>query len=170
MPKFELKDYETVETRITKFWNAHPQGRIATDLVAYGPQFIVKAEVYRDIADPVPYATGYAEETVGSSPVNKTSALENCETSAIGRALANGGFATSGKRASREEMAKVQRAEESAGDDEKVPALLDRLSSVTDEETLEAIGQDIARLDLSQSAKAGLREAYIDAKEALSGS
>lgn len=169
MPKFELKDYETVETRIARFWEAHPQGRIATDLIAYGQQFIVKAEVFRDSNDSVPYASGYAEEMVGSSPVNKTSALENCETSAIGRALANGGFATKGKRASREEMAKVQRGDDGGADDGQVPGLLDRLSSVTDEEALEAIGQDIARLNLSQSAKAGLREAYVDAKEALSG-
>ena len=54
-----------------------------------------------------PWATGLAEETVQGRGVNATSALENCETSAIGRALANAGYATKGKRASREEMAKV---------------------------------------------------------------
>jgi hypothetical protein len=48
-----------------------------------------------------------AEETVQGRGVNATSALENCETSAIGRALANAGYATKGKRASREEMSKV---------------------------------------------------------------
>lgn len=170
MPKFNLNEYETVETRITKFWETNPDGRIDTDLVAYGPQFIVKAAVFRNATDPVPYATGYAEETVGSSPVNKTSALENCETSAIGRALANAGFATKGKRPSREEMMKAERAEsDGGGDDDQVPGLLDRLASVPDEATLEAVGQDIARLDLSQAAKGVLREAYIDAKDALTG-
>jgi hypothetical protein len=49
-----------------------------------------------------------AEETVQGRGVNATSALENCETSAIGRALANAGYATKGKRASREEMSKVK--------------------------------------------------------------
>jgi hypothetical protein len=48
-----------------------------------------------------------AEETVQGRGVNATSALENCETSAIGRALANAGYAAKGKRASREEMQKV---------------------------------------------------------------
>jgi len=52
-------------------------------------------------------SAGYAEETVTSRGVNQTSALENCETSAIGRALANAGYAPKGKRPSREEMTKV---------------------------------------------------------------
>jgi len=60
-------------------------------------------------------AQDYAEEIVGSSPVNRTSALENCTTSAIGRALADMGYQGSlnGKasRPSREEMEKVERAQ-----------------------------------------------------------
>jgi hypothetical protein len=70
-------------------------------------RFIVKASVFRTEADPRPWTTGLAEETVQGRGVNATSALENCETSAIGRALANAGYATKGKRASREEMGKV---------------------------------------------------------------
>jgi len=170
MPRFNLDDYETVESRIARYWDDHPEGRIDTDLVAYGPQFIVKANVYRNINDAEPYASGYAEETVGSTPVNKTSALENCETSAIGRALANAGYATKGQRPSREEMEKVQRAEAAGSDSGRVPELLDRLSSVTDEDTLTAIGQDIAGLDLSQQDKVRLRQAYVDAKSALGAS
>jgi hypothetical protein len=49
-------------------------------------------------------ATGLASESISDRGVNSTSALENCETSAIGRALANAGYAAKGKRASREEM------------------------------------------------------------------
>jgi len=67
----------------------------------------VIAEIYRTEADTRPWTTGLAEETVQGRGVNATSALENCETSAIGRALANAGYATKGKRASREEMTKV---------------------------------------------------------------
>lgn len=52
-------------------------------------------------------ATGWAREVDGEGLVNATSALENCETSAIGRALANAGYSTSKQRASREEMAKA---------------------------------------------------------------
>jgi hypothetical protein len=107
---FDLSNYETVEDRLARFWTDHPGGRIATDLVAQdGDQVIFRAAIYFDASDPIPRATGYAEELRGSSPVNKTSHLENCETSAIGRALANCGYATRGKRPSREEMGKVER-------------------------------------------------------------
>jgi hypothetical protein len=107
---FDLSSYETVEDRLARFWEDHPNGRVASDLVIQdGDQVIFKAAIYFDAADPIPRATGFAEELRGSSPVNKTSHLENCETSAIGRALANCGYSTRGKRASREEMTKVQR-------------------------------------------------------------
>ncbi len=107
---FNLDNYETVEDRLIRFWEDHPAGRISSELVIQdGDQVIFKAAIYFDAADPIPRATGFAEELRGSSPVNKTSHLENCETSAIGRALANCGYSTRGKRASREEMTKVQR-------------------------------------------------------------
>jgi len=56
------------------------------------------------------------------------------------------------------------------GDSDRVPELLDRLSSVTDEDALTAIGQDIAGLNLSQQDKVRLRQAYVDAKSALGAS
>ena len=105
---FNLDDYETVEERLTKYWKEHPDGLISTELLASSAtQFIVKASIYKTKDDMRPWTTGLAEETVQGRGVNATSALENCETSAIGRALANAGYATKGKRASREEMAKV---------------------------------------------------------------
>ena len=106
---FNLEDYETVEERLIKFWKEHPDGQIHTQIVeATASRFIVIASIYRTEADPRPWTTGLAEETVQGRGVNATSALENCETSAIGRALANAGYATKGKRASREEMSKVK--------------------------------------------------------------
>lgn len=121
MANFNLSDYETVDSRIHKFYEKHPNGRIITDLVQtrindVGQiiQYICKAEVYRDMADPVPSATGYAEEILGSNPVNRTSALENCETSAIGRCLANLAFSPKGSRPSQEEMTKAERTKSSA--------------------------------------------------------
>jgi len=106
---FNLEDYETVEERLVKFWKDHPDGRIDTTLVESTLQrFIVKASVFRTEVDAQAWTTGYAEETVSTRGVNSTSALENCETSAIGRALANAGYVTKGKRPSREEMSKVK--------------------------------------------------------------
>jgi signal recognition particle subunit SEC65 len=105
---FNLEDYETVEERLAKFWKDHPDGQIHTKLLDHtSGRFIVEASIFRTEADSRPWTTGLAEETVQGRGVNATSALENCETSAIGRALANAGYATKGKRASREEMSKV---------------------------------------------------------------
>ena len=105
---FNLADYEPVEVRLEKFIKDHPSFRIATELeVVEATRYIVKAYLFKDAEDGVAWATGYAEETVTSRGVNQTSALENCETSAIGRALANAGYAPKGKRPSREEMSKV---------------------------------------------------------------
>ena len=109
--RFNLEDYDTVESRIKKFWEQFPNGRILTDIIFNDEtRFIVKGYVYVDREDARAVTSGMAEEIVGSSMVTKSSALEVCETSAIGRALAN--FIFSGnKRPSREEMEKVERYE-----------------------------------------------------------
>lgn len=108
-----LEDYELVESRLRRLYTAHPQARVLTDMVHRDERsFIVKAEIYLTADDMTPSATGYAEEIVGAGFVNKTSALENCETSAIGRAISNSILclgAPEGKRPSRQEMEKVER-------------------------------------------------------------
>ena len=105
---FNLADYETVEERLVKYWKENPDGRIETELIeATATRFIVIARIFRTEADQRYWTSGLAFEHITERGVNSTSALENCETSAIGRALANAGYATKGKRASREEMSKV---------------------------------------------------------------
>ena len=103
-----LKDYVEVNVRIMKFYEKYPEGRIITELVKWENDIIVmKATAYRDDKD-IPAATGYAYEKEGSSFINKTSALENCETSAVGRCLAILGFEIKKSVASREEVANAQ--------------------------------------------------------------
>jgi len=105
---FNLEDYEPVEERLSKWWKENEDGRVATELISFqNGQYIVQAYLYRTYLDGVAYATGLAEEKITDRGVNSTSALENCETSAIGRALANANYAAKGKRPSREEMTKV---------------------------------------------------------------
>ena len=109
---FDLSNYETVESRLARFWEAHPNGRVRTQMLNYtGDACVFYAELYAERDDTNPVATGWAEEIKTDRGVNATSFVENCETSAIGRACANFVFATQGKRPSREEMAKVSRAE-----------------------------------------------------------
>jgi hypothetical protein len=111
--RFNLDNYETVETRLAKFWAQYPNGQVFTAIHHYDDNKVVfRAEIYKDISDPRPVATGYAEEVRDLSPVNKTSHVENAETSAIGRALANFVFQSkTAPRPSREEMSKVVRQE-----------------------------------------------------------
>ena len=112
MGAFNLQDYETVDSRIKRFYGENASGRINTELVdaegAVGAtRWIVKASVWRSAESIDPDGTGYAFEVDGSGGMaNKTAALENAETSAIGRALANIGY-SGDKRASREEMSKA---------------------------------------------------------------
>ena len=127
---FNLEDYETVEERLIKFWKEHADGRIDTKLVeASATRFIVQAYIYRTEVDQYPWAAGLAEETISGRGVNATSALENCETSAIGRALASAGYATKGKRPSREEMAKVQEQSKVKAELDKVKAKMAQTST-----------------------------------------
>jgi len=106
---FDLSDYEPVASRLDRFLKAHPDARVITDLVHYLSDVAVfKCELWLEGEI---IATGWAEEIRGQGNVNKTSHLENCETGAVGRALANAGLSGSdfSKRPSREEMGKVVR-------------------------------------------------------------
>lgn len=109
---FNLDDYEPVAARIARFWADNPAGAIQSELVFDdGERCIVKATIFKDKADSNPAAVDYAEEIKTDRGVNSTSRIENCSTSAQGRALAALGYAPSdrSKKPSREEMAKVER-------------------------------------------------------------
>ena len=150
MANFNLADYETVDSRIKRFYEDHPNGSITTELVDWSGEvgqtrWVMRACVWRERVlvegDPslmavTPDGTGYAFEVDGQGGMaNKTSALENCETSAIGRALANIGY-SGDKRASREEMSKATQPEDSAALDMLVSEWVDALN---DADTLPAL-------------------------------
>ncbi len=106
---FNLNDYEEVKDRLPRFWADHPKGSVRTELIREDGQTVVFKAWLEDEGGRV-IADGHAHEVHGTGTVNKTSAVENCETSAIGRALANGNYASGPNRPSREEMAKVNRS------------------------------------------------------------
>ena len=119
---FDLSQYETVDTRIHKFWGEHKaDGRIESRLIEVVRddtgrplQYVMESQIW--VGERM-LANGYAEEVVGGSPVNKTSALENAETSSIGRALANAGYSKEKFRASMTEMTKAERLTGTPDDD-----------------------------------------------------
>lgn len=99
------KNYVEVNERIKAFWSLCPDGRIETD-ISYikDGMCIVKSEVYEHKDDCRPRATGIAYEKEGSTFINKTSYIENCETSAIGRALGIAGIGIDTSVASSDEV------------------------------------------------------------------
>lgn len=107
---FLPSDYEPVDSRIHRFWADYPAGRIHTEIVLINEtEIVIKASIFTDRDDARAVSIDFAQETRNSSPVNKLSFVENCATSAIGRALATFSYSPKGKRPSQEEMEKVQR-------------------------------------------------------------
>lgn len=85
------KDYWTVAERIAKLRDEHPDYTVETQLISQDAEKVIMKGLIMDGERLI--STGYAEEVRGSSTINTTSALENAETSAVGRALAFFGLA-----------------------------------------------------------------------------
>lgn len=116
MSKFNLGDYETVKSRKKRFYKDYKDGRIVVFHVKIDPQeTVMRAEIYKNSDDQckgLAFSTGYAQEFKGQGGfANKHAWTENCEESAVGRALDNAGYAGN-DRCSQEEIIKVQRAEQ----------------------------------------------------------
>ena len=111
MAGYDPNQYSMVEERIALFYERFPDGRIVTSLdrgMSNDAQWVFSAAVFKDVGEQeleTPMATGWATEAKGSG--KQDFSAEVCETSAIGRALANIGLTGNKKRASLEEMRKV---------------------------------------------------------------
>lgn len=106
--KIKGKDYVQVKDRVLFFNEEYTNGRITTELISNeGDEVVVKATVTPDVKNPERYFTGYSQANKTQGMINKTAALENCETSAIGRALASMGIGILDGLASADEMYKA---------------------------------------------------------------
>ena len=106
---FNLADYQTVQERIEIFWRLYPEGRIFNDIVLTNEkEVIIKCSVWKNSNQQLPDVTDFAQEPITEKGINSTSAVENCSTSATGRALSllGGELSPSKKRASASEMSK----------------------------------------------------------------
>ncbi len=102
------KQYVLVADRILYFNEKYPDGNIETEILSTpeAQRVVVKAKVYPDHKSQARYFTGHSQAVVGEGMVNKTAALENAETSAVGRALAMMGIGVIDSVASVDEMKK----------------------------------------------------------------
>jgi hypothetical protein len=105
------KKYVMVSDRVVYFNDTYRSGSISTELVSYDSgNIVVRATVVPDVSIPERFFTGFAQESEGSSFINKTSALENAETSAVGRALGMMGIGVLDGIASVDEINKAKNA------------------------------------------------------------
>jgi hypothetical protein len=167
MAKFNLDNYETVEDRLKVFWNDNPEGRIQTEILHITPDgqcVTIQASVFKQEEDARPVATGIAQETKGQGGfANADAWMENCETSAIGRALANWKYqGAKAPRPSKQEMSKVG--------NKAADVIVEKPKMTTDKEetkVLEKAKQDFAKSiqDKPSTVKADQMNMLIDGFE-----
>lgn len=153
MARFDLANYEPVKIRKKRFYGDYPNGRIIVDAVTISAdQAVFKAYLYKDCDDQDahrPLSTGHAQEFKGQGGMaNKFAWCENCEESAIGRALDNAGYA-SDEKCSREEMIKVQQGQK------QIDALKDDLRSKVAKASAENKQKVLDELDLENLSGLG---------------
>lgn len=167
MAQINLDNYEPVEERLQRFKNDYPEYRMKSVLEHIDgdlgkTRWVVNVTIWKHKDDQEPAANGYAFEIDGAGMTQKAAALETCETSALGRALANLGY-VGNRRVTREEMAKVKRAQEleqmhkdTAAQVEATDSIdkLRELWNVADKATQARIMEKKNRLEAEAKAKA----------------
>ncbi|OFT88989.1 hypothetical protein [Corynebacterium sp. HMSC28B08] len=142
--QINLDNYEPVEERVMRFKEKYPDYRMASEIVDMSgdvgsTRWVVKVTLWRSFEDEKPLAEGHAFEIDGAGMTQRTAALETCETSALGRALANAGFAGN-RRVTREEMMKP-----------KIQELTDKAMSCESEDQLKKVWREAQAIHVQDS-------------------
>ena len=166
------KDYAEVNQRIKAFRMLYPNGSISTSIESLENGVVVMKAVVKDEEDHV-LGTGYAYEKESSSFINKTSYIENCETSAVGRALGMLGIGIDTSVASYEEVAnairqqEAQKIEKAVISEVKVKALIDRCKKEgVDEGKILKLYKVSSLADLTENMYANINLHWEKVKEA----
>lgn len=176
MATFDIESYATVQERIAQFYQDFPDGSIRTFMVVRdGPEVIFEARVFRTPEEAAMgiYTSGFAREIEGKSAVNKTSHLENAESSSVGRALANLCYATDSRRPSRSEMIKVARMNKEH--EEMLQYIRDVGPKVNDQAVITLSGKEKNLKEYVRANWSAIKEqfrvarAVVDAIEAATG-
>jgi hypothetical protein len=159
--KEETKNYSPVNGRVDAFRSLYPQGFITTDIVSMdkGIVFMKASCGYYENGQAIVLGTGLAYEKETSSSINQTSYIENCETSAVGRALGMAGFGIDTSMASAEEMDNAFKAQDAIDNDinpQRRTELIEEINRL-----MKDFGQDEKRTIFSQART----EAGIELKE-----
>jgi hypothetical protein len=174
--KIGKKEYVQVDDRVMEFHRLYSNGRIVTKYKMLGDPgsfvFITTTKVIPDISLPDRYFTGFAYEHEGSSQVNERSALENCETSSVGRALGflNIGLISGSGIASADEMQNAVQdrgpVSHSSGPKIDAPATSPKMDGPATEKQVNFISRLRSQI-LEEAVKAGNRDAAEKALTAL---
>lgn len=133
--KEETKNYCPVNGRVDAFRSLYPQGFISTEIVSMdkGIVFMKASCGYYENGQAIVLGTGLAYEKESNGSINATSYIENCETSAVGRALGMAGFGIETSMASAEEMEGAFQAQDAMADDidpDKRTSLIDEINAM----------------------------------------
>jgi len=154
---FNLDDYTTVQERSNIFWERYPNGAVRTKIIAESDtRIVVICKLFRDNADPKPFATGHAKEVISDRGVNRDFALENCETSARGTAFKAANIGTEKNGPSREEMVRVVKTQTNyspAGSKARAVEDVLRASFAEDKPTVWSVGDAIEAMPVNPKAQ-----------------
>lgn len=157
------KSYVQVNDRVTAFRKVCPGGCITTEIICLEDGVVTMKATVSDESGTI-LGTGFAQEKETSSYINKTSFIENCETSAVGRALGFVGIGIDGSMASAEEVAN---AIINQGKDEK-PSYINKTEQKTLLNMIEKRGLSVENVLNGLSIDKITAEQYTDAVKRLS--